>query len=280
MRRRSSESADGPTGPHRCFVVACERAGIPPEQWRALWAAHSGANGKHGVEVEAVLADHAEWTLFECARRGDASAARRFERSWRQRARRALGRQFSVQEVDELVAAFFHRVWERVPSRFDWQCPFEAYLRSVLVNLARDWQRRAVRRRGREAPEPIDEHGRSGLERARGAEPNPEESLLAAERRRQLGEAFAGLSKDERLVLVGALVEGLSGEEAAKRLGIQRQAYYMRLHRAKASLKDRLVELGLDRGSDCPRHGVRSPTDSRPSGKRGSSPSRQGEGRA
>jgi RNA polymerase sigma-70 factor, ECF subfamily len=76
-----------------------------------------------------------------------------------------------------------------------------------------------MRRRKREGAD------RDALERMEGA-PIPEDMV-------SLQHAFGNLSPDDRAILSLAAIEGLSGEEAAARLGIRPGAVRMRLLRAR-----------------------------------------------
>ncbi|MFO0722815.1 MAG: RNA polymerase sigma factor [Myxococcota bacterium] len=81
----------------------------------------------------------------------------------------------------------------------------------------------------------------------RAEDESPEDALLRFERVRRVHEAIAALPKDMRAVVILRDLEGLSGEEAAARLGLQLSAMKSRLLRARQLLRERLVaEAGRD----------------------------------
>jgi RNA polymerase sigma factor (sigma-70 family) len=87
-----------------------------------------------------------------------------------------------------------------------------------------------MRRRKREGAD------RDALERMEGA-PIPEDMV-------SLQHAFGNLSPDDRAILSLAAIEGLSGEEAAARLGIRPGAVRMRLFRARERFRQAMRLLG------------------------------------
>lgn len=86
--------------------------------------------------------------------------------------------------------------------------------------------------------------------------PSPESSAERGELRVALERALDALPEAEREVLALRDVEGLSATEAAAVLGISEAALKSRLHRARASLRERLApvleEGAPPRGPDCP----------------------------
>jgi RNA polymerase sigma-70 factor (ECF subfamily) len=73
---------------------------------------------------------------------------------------------------------------------------------------------------------------------------NPEDSASLQELTRLTESAIDGLPANYRLVLILRQVEGLSGEETAASLGVTEEVVRVRLHRARAMLRDQL--LGFD----------------------------------
>lgn len=115
--------------------------------------------------------------------------------------------------------------------------------RTWLLSIARNTARRA-RRRGREEPTPeIDEPPLLDLGLAAGWGADvPEHAYARAEEIERLARAIAGLASEDREVLVLRDVEQLSGEEAAKVLGLGLAAMKSRLHRARLRLLAALRE--------------------------------------
>ena len=57
-----------------------------------------------------------------------------------------------------------------------------------------------------------------------------------------LGQALATLSPEMRAVVQATVLDGLTAREAGQLLGIPQNTVKTRLHRAKAQLRERLVE--------------------------------------
>jgi RNA polymerase sigma-70 factor (ECF subfamily) len=76
---------------------------------------------------------------------------------------------------------------------------------------------------------------------------NPEDKASLQELTRLTESAIDGLPANYRLVLMLRQVEGLSGEETAASLGVTEEVVRVRLHRARAMLRDQLV--GFDPGA-------------------------------
>ncbi|HTQ07484.1 MAG TPA: RNA polymerase sigma factor [Polyangiaceae bacterium] len=70
---------------------------------------------------------------------------------------------------------------------------------------------------------------------------NPEDKASLQELTRLTESALDGLPANYRLVLMLRQVEGLSGEETAASLGVTEEVVRVRLHRARAMLRDKLV---------------------------------------
>ena len=123
---------------------------------------------------------------------------------------------------------------------FAWTSPFTVYLRTILLNLARDELRRLRQSRLRlesldpDGPEPVDPSPRL----------SPEAALLARERDATVDRALAQLAPVDRLILRECLIEDRSGQELAQALGMSRDALYQRLHRARRKLKTLLATEG------------------------------------
>jgi RNA polymerase sigma-70 factor, ECF subfamily len=110
----------------------------------------------------------------------------------------------------------------------------ESSVRTWLFTIARHAAFRARARRDREPldPVPLDELGRL----AGWGQPDPEQALMAAERRARLMAALESLAPDDREILTLRDLEGHSGEEVAALLGLGVAAMKSRLHRARLRL--------------------------------------------
>ena len=104
--------------------------------------------------------------------------------------------------------------------------------RAWVLTIARNAVSRRFRRRAGEPREmePLDILGRAA---GWGDETNPESIALARERVGLIETALDALDADDREVLVLRDLEELSGEEAARILGIGLPALKSRLHRAR-----------------------------------------------
>ena len=75
----------------------------------------------------------------------------------------------------------------------------------------------------------------------------PDDQLLTAEARQEMDRAIAGLPESLRATFVLRDIQGLSGAETAKILGITVQAVKNRLHRARLKLRSRLASYFVER---------------------------------
>jgi RNA polymerase sigma factor (sigma-70 family) len=80
---------------------------------------------------------------------------------------------------------------------------------------------------------------------AAGVERSAEDVAIARLELARIAESIARLEPDQRAVLVLRDVEGLSGDDAAERLGLTRAAMKSRLHRARESFR---LQFGQDGG--------------------------------
>ncbi len=107
-----------------------------------------------------------------------------------------------------------------------------------LVRIAANEALQRLRRRGPLAPVPLTDEG-SEEDTMRSGD-DPEERAAAREAIRLLERAVDALPPHHRLVFVLREVEGLSTAETAEALGIGEEAAKVRLHRARAALRDAL----------------------------------------
>ena len=121
----------------------------------------------------------------------------------------------------------------------------EGSARSWLFGIARNLSRRIYRKRVGEPDEmvPLEE---LGLQAGWGRPAWTGSFAESLERRDTLEKALARLSPDEREILILRELEGFSGEETAKVLGLSLAAMKSRLHRARLKLTAVLV--GGDHG--------------------------------
>lgn len=128
-------------------------------------------------------------------------------------------------EADDIGQEAFLRVWTKAAS-FDPQVArFTTWLYRIVLNLSFDRSRRP-------AHAPIEE----AAEIASG-EPAAVERLIADQQRRALDAAMARLSDRQRGAIALFHMEGLSGDEAARAMGLSPKAFESLLARARLALK-------------------------------------------
>lgn len=236
--RAPPPSQPGPgTAPPPHFVSACERAGVAKQDHAALWGLllrwrRTGLDDE--ARLEALLRDHGHWRLYLAARRGDEAAADAFKRHWERYVRALAGRSLGREESDDMLGAFFERVWRLIGVEFHWRCPFEVYLKTLALNLAR--QQLGSRGRRRRHENALDDCSDAQVQLAASG-PDPEQGVLVAERRVRIRALLARIEPGDRHILRMCLVEGDSGQDLARQLGISRDALYQRLRRAKIKLR-------------------------------------------
>ena len=74
--------------------------------------------------------------------------------------------------------------------------------------------------------------------------PDPEQALLAAEDRRLLAQALDALPADQREIITLRAINGLSYQEIAELLRLQEGTVKSRLSRARAQLRNKLLQIG------------------------------------
>lgn len=123
----------------------------------------------------------------------------------------------------------------REPRRFD---PTKASLRTYLLAITRNLSVSHHRRARRQTPlDEIDEHDQ------RRASPDPQALAIRGEVSRRVRHAVLALPATQREVIVLVEYEGLTLAEAAAVVGADVGAVSSRLHRARASLRQKLSGL-------------------------------------
>jgi RNA polymerase sigma factor (sigma-70 family) len=143
--------------------------------------------------------------------------------------RRYLGRLcLSASDADDLIQATFLEVM-RASARFDPDGNTRSWLYGIATMMARRHRRSLGRLATRMA-------AWAGLARAAARSATPAEVHEGDEAMRAVRAAFAGLSAKKREVFVLVALEGLSGEEAARALGVPVNTVWTRLHHARRAL--------------------------------------------
>lgn len=142
---------------------------------------------------------------------------------------RYLERTTDRSSVDDVLQETLLSAW-----RFAGTYRGDASVKSWLYTIARNAAFRA-RRRVREEPHVDDDLDTLGRRAGFGVEA-PDRALAREEESAALDAAFAALDADDREMLILRDVEGLSGEESARVLGLSIAAMKSRLHRARLRL--------------------------------------------
>jgi RNA polymerase sigma-70 factor, ECF subfamily len=164
-------------------------------------------------------------------RRGETVAFEKLMRRYNQRlfrAARALLRNDA--EAEDVVQETFVRAFRHL-EEFEGRSAVATWLTRIAVNEALARLRRARRFEGAEN----DEEGRTL--RVESTRPGPEEEAGAHELRAVLTDAVDALPDELRSVFVLREVEGMSTVEAAEVLELTSEAVRVRLHRARAALR-------------------------------------------
>jgi RNA polymerase sigma-70 factor (ECF subfamily) len=121
--------------------------------------------------------------------------------------------------------------------RYDPGRPFGAWLRTIAINKARDRGRRARVRRLLFGGKPFEESG--AMDAADPAVP-ADETLVEAQRARDLDKAIAALPPQLKEPLLLMAFEGLTQREAGALLGVSAKTVETRVYRARKLLAERL----------------------------------------
>lgn len=148
----------------------------------------------------------------------------------------ALGKTGSHHDAEEVTQTAFLKAWQGIRS-FQGKAAFSSWLYRLTANAAIDLLRR------RRAPAlSLDD---PDLPPLADRDPGPEETSLAAERRRLLWQAIDRLPEAQRTPLVLREMEGLSYREIAQALDLEEGTVKSRLARARLLLRRLLAESGL-----------------------------------
>ena len=187
--------------------------------------------------------------LLEAARVGDDAALEallaRHEQQIFRFGLRMCGNEEDARDVlqETLLAAF------RGVRQFRGDAQLSTWLYQVARSFCTKARRRAV-------GEPERHESLEGAAREVSVEASgPDERAHAREMARVLQEALLSLPEPQREVLLLRDVEGLSGEEAARVVGIELRALKSRLHRARLALQERIAVLlgpAAGRSTPCP----------------------------
>jgi RNA polymerase sigma-70 factor (ECF subfamily) len=153
-------------------------------------------------------------------------------------ARRMVASDVDAEDVTQDVLL---QVVRKLPS-FRGESAFPTWLHRVTVNAALSHRRREAGRQESALPLSLPGHGEDGsFEAPDERAPGPDAEMLERECKQLVEEAIDALPDSYRVVFVLADVEGLTGAEVARRLGMSLPAVKSRLHRARLMLRDALA---------------------------------------
>lgn len=183
----------------------------------------------------------AESRALEAAQRGDVSAFNELVLAYQTTvynvALRTLGHSEDAADAtqDAFLAAYRALAEFRGGS-------FKAWLLRITVNTCYDLLRRKQRRPSTSLEVIVDESGDSP--RLADKQVGPERAALAAETVSVVEQALLLLPDDQRTIVVLCDVQGMSYEEAAEIEGVALGTVKSRLSRARARLRELLIERG------------------------------------
>jgi len=145
-------------------------------------------------------------------------------------------------DADEAVQDAFIKAYMHLGT-FREELPFEVWFTRILINGCLDRLKARRRRERWIAPPLIDASGneRDPSEYLPARGPNPEDQVLASERREQLLAALAKLPERQRLVFVLSHFEGRSSREVSAMTGLNESTVRVHLFRAIRRLRGLLA---------------------------------------
>jgi RNA polymerase sigma-70 factor (ECF subfamily) len=137
-------------------------------------------------------------------------------------------------EIDDVVQLVFLDVM-KVASRYDGRTSAKPWILGIATNIVRR-QRRSLRRLAANLAGAVFE--------AQKPVPRTPDALFDREdSQRRFEQAIARLSTKKREVFVLVVLEGVTGEEVARALGIPVATVWTRLHHARRELREALEEV-------------------------------------
>ena len=140
-------------------------------------------------------------------------------------------------QAEDVMQAAYVNAFENL-RQFSGRAPFGAWLTRIAINEALG-RLRSRRRFDETADEGED------MDRFASASPDPEQTAAAAEVRQLLETLIDELPETNRSVFMLRDVEGMSTSEASEALGISEENVKVRLHRARAALRNGLANFAI-----------------------------------
>ncbi len=162
----------------------------------------------------------------------------------RERVRRLLDRIVGPQEAEDLTQTVFAKAAAALPG-FRSEAQPSTWLYRIAANVASDWLRS---RSAREAKVTVglpaawnDDAGEANVDTTRSRKAgSPEQALIRNEMNDCIRQVIAALPDNHRAVLLLGALGGFSDDDIARTLQISRSNAKVRLHRARAELKQAL----------------------------------------
>lgn len=186
-------------------------------------------------------AEFGDEELVTLAQRGQREAFEVLVERYKQKAYRiAFDFTRDREEAKDLSQEAFLRAFTHLRG-FDLRAGFYTWFYRILVNLCLDYRRR----RGRISWEPLDEKTAQADERSEmaGTIPSPDQQVLTEELSQRIGKALAELPPKQRTAFILKNHQGLSIHDIAKVMQTAEGTVKTHLHRAVATLRQRLAEL-------------------------------------
>ncbi|MBQ1756671.1 MAG: sigma-70 family RNA polymerase sigma factor [Oscillospiraceae bacterium] len=142
----------------------------------------------------------------------------------------------------DLSQEAFLRAWRNLRS-FQFESAFSTWLFRLTSNVCLDFLRARKRKATVSLTVTDDEDGETQLDLPDPAK-TPEEALLAAEDRRLLTQALNELPAVQRQILTMRAIDDLSYAQIAEILHIEEGTVKSRLSRARAALRNKLLQIG------------------------------------
>lgn len=146
---------------------------------------------------------------------------------------RILGDRFAAEDVAQETFISAHRAIGRFRGG-----SLRAWLLRIASNLSYD----AIRSKKRRPADSLEESMESPSFSVPSKDPGPEQLALQSELQETIQEAIMGLPTDQRAVLVFVDVQGMSYDETAETIGKSIGTVKSRLSRARARVRDALME--------------------------------------
>ena len=140
----------------------------------------------------------------------------------------------SRQDAEDIAQDVCMKIWHEAP-RWRPEAKFTTWLYRVLFNACTDHRRKII---------PI---GLIDMEVIPDPAPNADDGLIERQQSYAVQAALQRLNPRQRAALVMSYYEGIANQEAADTLGMGLGAFQQLLFRARASLKDELMELRLEK---------------------------------